>query len=158
MTILQLFSNFLLATAFICSLVACSTAKFSNPEEEQRLRTMSPEPGMALVYFVRPSSYAAPLRMRITCNGTPIGSTHGMRYVYAHLKPGKHEFISKAENKDELLIVTETGKTYFIEQIPKLGLIKARNSIELIDEADGRQKLAKCKLSGDCPAYKSNVE
>jgi len=152
MTILQIFR--ITSLGAVLALTACSTAKIADPAEDQRLRTMAPPEGMALVYFVRPSSLGSAIKMGVTADGVPIGSTHGKRYIFATLKPGKREFVSTAENKDELVLVVEAGKTYFIEQKVKMGIIAARNQIERLEEADGRQKLAKCKLSGDCPAYK----
>lgn len=142
---------FCLAFVWFCS--ACSTAKIAGPEEDQRLRTLTPQPDMALVYVVRPAGVGGAIRMPVTCDGTPIGSTNGKRYIYAFVKPGKREFISKAENKDELVLVIEAGKTYFFEQKVQMGFIMARNQLERLDETQGRKKLAKCKLAGDCPAY-----
>ncbi len=146
------FSQFLFLAAFTALLAACSTAKITD-QEAQRLRSMTPAPGTALVYFVRPMAGATIRRFRVTCDGRPIGLTNGKRYIYTMLKPGKHDFISKAENKDELSIVLNADSTYFIEQIPQMGLFSARNVIKRMDEVTGRKKLSKCKLSGDCPAY-----
>ncbi len=151
MTFRQIFRNTFLGA--MLALTACSTAKIEDPVEDQRLRTQAPPEGMALVYFVRPSSLGAAIKMGVTCDGTAIGSTHGKRYIFSSVKPGKRVFVSSAENKDELVLVVEAGKTYFIEQQVKMGIIAARNRLERLEEAAGRQKLAKCKLSGDCPAY-----
>lgn len=147
------YSALFMIAILACYLTACSTAKLSGPEEDQRLRTMAPAPGMALVYFVRPMAGGAIVRMRVSCDGTSIGSTNGKRYLYALVKPGKHDFISKAENKDELPLVTQPDSTYFVEQIPEMGFFIARNSLKRLSDAEGRKKLAKCKLSGDCAAY-----
>lgn len=138
---------------FAMSILSCSTTKLKNKEEDQHLRTMSPPPDMALFYFVRPSIAGFLVRMGITCDSTPIGSTTGKRYIYAFVKPGKHEFISKSENKAELSIVAEAGNTYFVEQIPKGGWFITRNEIVVVEDSVGRKKLTKCKLSGNCPAY-----
>lgn len=146
-------ARILFLLAAICCLAACSTAKLSGSEEDQRLRTMKPAPGMALIYVVRPLAGGAIVRMRVDCDGTSIGSTNGKRYIYAHVKPGKHDFVSKAENKDELSLVAAADSTYFIEQIPEMGFFIARNSLKRLSDAEGRKKLSKCKLSGDCPAY-----
>lgn len=152
MTVQQIFRTAFFGATLV--LTACSTAKIADPAEDQRLRTMTPPEDMALVYFVRPSSLGSAIKMGVTCDGTLIGSTHGKRYIFATVKPGKREFVSTAENKDDLVLVLEAGKTYFIEQQVKMGIIAARNRLERLEEAEGQQKLAKCKLSGDCLAYK----
>lgn len=143
----------LLLTVFALSLFSCSTTKLANPGEAQRLQNMAPPDGKALIYFIRPSAVGSVVNMKITCDGRHIGSTTGKRYIYALVEPGKREFVSHAENKDELPLVTEAGQTYFIEQKAKMGIVMARTRLERISEEEGRQKLAKCKLSGDCPAY-----
>ncbi|MFN0014950.1 MAG: DUF2846 domain-containing protein [Saprospiraceae bacterium] len=153
MTIQHLFRTTFLGTIVAIGLAACSTTKIEDPAEDLRLRTMKPTEGMALIYFLRPTSAAYGIGMEVTCDGTHIGGNHGKRYFFAHVKPGKRVFVSSAENKAELLLVLDAGKTYFIEQKIKMGILTARNQLERIEEADGRKKLAKCKLSGDCPAY-----
>lgn len=149
----SIFYKFLLLTALAVCLGACSTAKLANPEDDQRLRTMTPPSDMALLYIVRPSAVGSVVRMPVSCDGQSIGSTKGKRYIYALVRPGKHELVSKAENEDNVTVILEAGKTYFFEQQPQMGLVMARNQLERLDDATGRKKLAKCKLSGDCPAY-----
>jgi len=143
MTTNRFLRNPLFATAFFCCLFSCTTTKLSL-EEAQRLQSMSAPNEMALVYFVRPNKFAPTQRMRITCDGAKIGSTQGKQYIYTIVKPGKHDFVSKAENKAMLSIVAEAGKIYFIEQVPKPGILKARNELEGLVEEVGREKLAKC--------------
>lgn len=147
-----LFNSICLLTLSL-SLFSCSTAKLASPGEAERLRSMTPPDDKALVYFFRPAIGGAIIGMNISCDGMHIGSTTGKRYIYTLASPGKHEFVSHAENKDELVLVAEAGKTYFIEQKVKAGIIMPRSSLIRMEEAKGRKRLAKCKLSGDCPAY-----
>ena len=151
MMIQQIFRTTFLGA--VLALAACSTAKIEDPAEQERLRNLTAPADMALVYFVRPAAVGAAISMSVTCDGSPIGATNGKRYIFAYVKPGKREFVSKAENKDELLIELEAGKTYYFEQEVKMGILYARNRLSRLEDADGKRKLAKCKLSGDCPAY-----
>ena len=103
----------------------------------------------ALVYVLRATSFGGAVKFKVSCDDKFVGSTSGMRFVYTIQEPGKHNFISKAENKEELQIVLEGNKTYYIEQVVKMGIIMARNKLVVIDELKGKEKLNKCKLSAD---------
>ena len=113
------------------------------------VREMRPPDGKALVYILRPTSFGGIVIMEVTSNGNYIGATGGGRYIYAILEPGNNTLVSKAENKSELQIVLEAGKTYYFEQKVKMGIIMARNELIRLDDAEGREKLLKCALSKD---------
>lgn len=134
--------------------LGCSTTKMASRDLES-LKTQTPPPNKALVYVVRPSSYGYAVSMSVSCNNMDLGSTSGKRFIYAFLDTGLYRFVSKAENKAELFLKVEAGKTYFIEQKIKMGLMLARCNMENLNESVGRKKLAICKLSGDCSAYVS---
>lgn len=131
---------------------ACSTAKMPASDLE-KIRNQSPPEGRALVYVVRPTSFGYAAVQNITCDNKDIGSTTGQRFIYVYLDSGLHKFSVKAENRPELFLQVVPGKTYFIEEKIKLGLMAARSELERLEDAAGRSKLRLCKLSGDCPAY-----
>ncbi|MDX1910356.1 MAG: DUF2846 domain-containing protein [Saprospiraceae bacterium] len=134
-------------------LAACTSTQLASGESD-KLKSMTAPSDMALVYVIRPSSYGGVVRMELTCDGNNIGSTQGKQFIYTLVPPGKHEFISKSENKDALTMVVEAGKTYFLEQKVSTGWVMARTElVRIMDESKGRQKLGKCKLSSSCPAY-----
>lgn len=116
-----------------------------DPEEIKIKQMMAPNDN-ALVYIVRPAGMGRLIKFKVECNGIEIGYTKGKNFIYAILAPGVHKIVSHAENAAELIIKVEAGKTYFIEQNPKMGFGKARNSLNLLDEDIGRKKLAKCSL------------
>ncbi len=144
----------LAAAAFTLLASSCSSSKLPKTELD-RLRNLQPSAETALIYFVRPVALGAAIRMELTCDGTDIGSTQGKQFVYTLAKPGKHDFTSSAENKARMSMVVEAGKTYFIQQQVEMGLLIARTDLERLGDAEGRQKLARCKLSSDCPTYSS---
>lgn len=147
-----IFRNCFLTAVLASILFSCTTTKLT-PDELGKVRNLQPPPGKALVYFVRPVAAGALLRMHISCDGNSIGSTQGKQFIYAFIDPGQHMFRSKAENKDDLSMLTEPGKTYYFEQIPEMGFFVARNRLERIEDSKGQEKLAKCKMSSKCPAY-----
>jgi len=130
-------------------LVSCSAVGRMPLEVDNMVREMRPPDGKALVYILRPTSFGGIVIMEVTSNGNYIGATGGGRYIYAILEPGNNTLVSKAENKSELQIVLEAGKTYYFEQKVKMGIIMARNELIRLDDAEGREKLLKCALSKD---------
>ena len=60
-----------------------------------------------------------------------------------------HLFLSKAENKSTLELEVEAGKIYYIEQIPTMGFLYARNRLRLLDDVAGQEKLSACTLSAE---------
>jgi hypothetical protein len=107
---------------------------------------MQPPPGKALVYIIRSSVLGLAVGVRVSINDYKIGLTRGRSFLYAILDPGTHIIRSMAENTSEIQLNVEAGKTYFIEQVIKMGVLIARNKIILLDEEYGRQLLNKCKL------------
>lgn len=140
----------LLLLVFVALIMGgCATVGKMPVEMDLKIKEMKSPEGKALVYIVRPSSFGFAIKMTVTCDGEYVGTTAGKRYIYTVLSPGNHLFVSKAENKSELSIVLEEGKTYYLEQQVKMGLIKARNKLVRLDEVEGRNKLSKCSLSDD---------
>ena len=96
----------------------CSAAKwFRAPQEaSDRAKSLTPPEGKALVYVVRLAGIQHALLTAVTCDGTTLGKNGAGRFIYAILDPGSHLFASIAENKGELPLVLEAGKTYYLEQ------------------------------------------
>ena len=140
---------YLIIVIFAAVIASCGSAsKVSSTSEKPAESKLIPAPeGKALVYFVRPKFVGTAINFKVYCDSTYIGFTKGVNYIYTIVEPGKHTLFSQAENKAELQMILEAGKTYFIEQIPQMGAIKARNKLVVLEDADGKAKLEKCKLS-----------
>ena len=130
-------------------MVGCSAVGKMPTAVDLKIRDLHPPEGKALVYVLRPTSIGSIVKMEVTANGQYIGATGGKRYIYTLLDPGKYIFSSKAENTSELHIVLEAGKTYYLEQKVKMGLIMARNELLRLDDIEGHKKLSQCSLSND---------
>ncbi|MNF18318.1 hypothetical protein D3C80_2223300 [compost metagenome] len=59
---------------------------------------------------------------------------------------GQQTLVSSAENDSELKLTAEAGKNYFVWQEVKVGFIKARNSLQVVDDHTGRAGVAESKL------------
>jgi hypothetical protein len=134
--------------------VSCSTTKtVTNVSAPDVSAKMVPIPeGKSVIYIVRPSAFGFAIKFKVLVDDVEIGSTMGTNFIYAIVNPGEHQILSKSENNEKMTLNTEAQKTYFIEQIPTMGLVIARNELKLLDEAVGKEKLSKCKLSSSLKA------
>jgi len=135
--------------ALALSAAGCAMVGTMPKEQGDQARNLTPPEGKALVYVVRPARIGMGVPMTVTCDSVEVGRTGGARFVYAVLDTGAHVFASKAENRSELPIVLEAGKTYYLEQKVTMGLLYARNKLVRLEEKEGREKLLKCYLSND---------
>ena len=126
----------------------CSVQKASL-EADTKSKQLTAPSGKGIVYIIRPNAYGFAVKFKVTCDEKYIGSTVGKRFIYTILDPGKHKIVSKAENDAEIEVNIEADKIYYIEQIPRMGVMMARNKLDLLSEG-GKEKLTKCKLSTDC--------
>lgn len=127
----------------------CSSSKKAGGKSGLPVALVSPPADKAVIYVMRPSALGALINFKVELDGEPLGKTKGKQYFYIFAEPGNRTLVSIAENKSEVPILVESGKTYFFEQEVKMGIVKARNQLVRIDEVDARQKLKKCKLPKD---------
>lgn len=101
----------------------------------------------ALIYVLRPSMIGNKVQSKLAVDGDWKGTNRGDNYFYFTLDPGPHYFCSLAENHSVLKLEVATGKTYYLQQHVRMGLMKARNKLEVMDEEEGKAKLTKAHLS-----------
>ncbi|MBI9038735.1 MAG: DUF2846 domain-containing protein [Bacteroidales bacterium] len=145
----------IIGTVILIFLFGCGAPK-ATMQLDTKAKQLKPSADKALVYVIRPSALGCAIGMKVSVNDTYIGTTGGKRYIYTFLDPGKYSITSKAENEAEILIEVQAGKTYYIEQIPKMGWLSARNQLEPLSETEGQNKISKCKLSTKCEALNKN--
>ena len=113
---------------------------------QEDAKKMTPPEGKALVYFLRPSKLGTMIPFTITYDDKLAGQMRGNRFIYSVIEPGNHKIITTGGEKDAMLDLTmEANKTYFVELIPKMGVVLARVKMELMTEEEGRLKLEKCR-------------
>ena len=115
--------------------------------QDEIAKNLQPVDGKAIVYIVRPSSLGSLIKMGVDCDGQRIGSTKSKQYLYTIVNPGSHTFSSKAENRSTLNVTLNSGGIYYIEQQVKMGIAIARNKLQLLSDAEGKNKLNECTLS-----------
>ena len=124
----------------------CASVPMASVERDAQAKTFSVKPDKANIYVYRNESLGATVKVDIDLDGNQIGETVAKSYFSVEVAPGKHMLISRAENDSVLEVITETGKNYFVWQEMKMGLLYARNKLQLVDDATGKAGVSECKL------------
>ena len=118
-----------------------------------------PEPGKALVLFMRPSSVGFAVASSVYDAPDEdtrfIGVVRSKQKMAYQAEPGVHRFMVIAENADFLDATLEAGKTYYVLIQPRMGVWKARFSLfPLHNHADPGDTLQ----SPDFPKWNAKTE
>jgi len=88
-----------------------------------------PEDGKALVHFMRPSNYGGAIQSTIYNESNYLGTVSAQTRVAYQADPGKHMFMVIGENADFLEANLLENKTYYVLVSPRMGVWKARFSL-----------------------------
>jgi hypothetical protein len=147
----------LIALTFILTAAGCSS--FSGPVVKssealkEKSRQLSPPPGRAAVYVIRPQQFvAAGQAIPVFIDHDRFGSLPPGTYLYGEVMPREH-ILESAEmtgvkKAASLRFKADEGTCYFFITKVKMG-IGGILSLESVSEEEGRKRIAKYKLSGD---------
>lgn len=92
-----------------------------------------PEPGKALVVFMRPSMFGGAIQSSVYDTSEQgdkfIGIVSTKTKIAYQADPGDHLFMVIAENADFMVAHLDAGKTYYTLISPRMGVWKARFSL-----------------------------
>ena len=131
----------------LCVLLSSSSLAFAGSALMSRADPNPvPEPGKALVVFLRPSFYGGAISSSIY--DAPDGSTRFLGVmkqkdkVAVQMEPGAHRLMVVSENADFLDANLDAGKTYYVLVKARPGVWKARFSLVPIhNRADAEYSL-----------------
>ena len=109
-------------------------------------RRVEPAEGMALVYVFRPAVVGAAIKTWAFADDQVIGVSKPKGYYFAQVEPGKRIIWAKAENTSAVEIELQAGETYYFQTKIKIGINKARVSIEQITPEQAEPLFAKCSF------------
>jgi hypothetical protein len=93
----------------------------------------TPQPGKALVVFMRPSSLGGAIQSSVYDTHEKgdkfIGIVSSKAKIAYQAEPGEHLFMVIAENADFMVAHLDAGKTYYALVSPRMGVWKARFSL-----------------------------
>ena len=128
-------------------LVGCASVPMAGVEEDTQAKQFQPPADKAAIYVFRNGSLGGAIKMPVFINGTKIGINVAKTYLYKEVEPGTYIIVAKAEKNSELELTVEAGKNYFIWQQVRMGVMKARNTIHLVDEEKGKAGVMECELA-----------
>ena len=124
----------------------CASVKMADESQDAQAKTFQVTPDKANIYVYRNESMGAGVKMPVALNGKPVGQTVAKSYLMLSVPAGQQTLVSSAENDSELKLTAEAGKNYFVWQEVKVGFIKARNNLQVVDDKTGRAGVAESKL------------
>lgn len=124
---------------------ACESLDVHYKTDTDKTEHPTPDapPDKALIYVVRPTMSGNKIQTKLAVDGQFKGVNRGNNYFFFTLVPGEHYFCSQAENRSVLSMKVEAGKTYYLQQQIKMGVMKARNKVVVLSAEEGQKALAK---------------
>jgi len=123
-------------------LTGCASTRQFVPFPEQSQRVQDPSKGR--IYVMRPAGLGAAITMNVSDGGKPIGKTGPHGFLCWERDPGDTIVIGTAEGASQAPLTVQSGNVYYIFQHVRMGLLMARNELEVVDEDKGRKVLKKC--------------
>jgi len=120
---------------------------YSSDTDKSKHPTPEQPSDKALIYVLRPSMMGNKIQTKLAVDGDWKGVNRGNNYFFITLDPGEHYFCSESENHSVMKLNVEAGKTYYVQQHIRMGMMKARNKIEPMTDEEGKAKLASAHLS-----------
>jgi len=123
--------------------------------------TIAPEAGKAVVVFMRPSRFGGAIQSSVfdvtTDKNVLVGVVSSKTKVAYPVSPGEHLFMVVSESADFMKADLEAGKTYYANVTPRMGVWKARFSLDPVNKneinsAEFKAWVSECKLTEKTPA------
>lgn len=148
MTRLTRLSSIALA-AFALGLAGCEGTVQHMREVPAAAAPAAPEPGKAMVVFMRPSGLGFAVQssvFEIKDNFPSLVGIVAAKTKVAHqVAPGKYLFMVIGENADFMTAEVAAGRTYYVRVEPRMGMWKARFGLQPVAQKD----LAGAELASD---------
>ena len=129
------------AAAFVLSGCASTHQFVALPDQTKSIDNHE----KARIYVMRPESIGCAVSMEVKDNEQVIGKTGGHGFLCWERQPGKVTISGSAENTSTVDLEVAKGLSYYIWQEVKMGILMARNKLQILDEPKGKEMLGKCK-------------
>lgn len=131
------------------TLPGCASVPMDDPKQDAALKTFTVAPGQAGLFIYRDQILGSAVKLDVQVDGTPLGQTAVMTYLYTPVTPGRHLVSSSARNNASLEVDIEPGSLAYVRQQLEMG---PRVGLYLVGEEEGRQGVQACKLALNTPA------
>lgn len=130
----------LFAVLSILVISACASASLSTSQQDLVAKEFTAAPSnKSNLYIFRDEFIGALVPMKVSLDDQVLGSTSGNTYFFLTVDPGTHKITSDAENLSELEVDLKPGEEYYVWQEVKMGLLFARNKLQLVSEERGQK-------------------
>lgn len=150
----------LVCAVFVLALfTGCASVKMESKEASDKAKQFAqPQPGKSGLYTYRDSLVGKALKKDIWVDGKCIGESAPDVFFYTEVPGGKHVISTESEfSPNDLSLLVEAGRNYFIRQYIKLGVFVGGAGLELMPEAEGKAAVAKLEMAtpGACSKPRS---
>ncbi len=125
----------------------CASVPMADPAQDAAAKAFAVPPGKSRIYVYRNESIGAAITMDVFIDGRPLGQTVSKTYLVTDVNPGPHKILAKSENDDLLDLTTVAGRIYYVWQEVKMGLLYARNKLQLVDDKTGQAGIMESRLA-----------
>ena len=149
-------NKFLILTAISSVMIGCASVPTSNNESTQLIKQVNtPQTGHSGLYIFRSNSViGGALKKDIWVDGNCIGESARGIFFYEEVKGDQeHQIATESEfSPNILLLKTEQGKNYFVQQYIKPGAFVGGANLKVVDETTGKTEIQKLQLAqkGKC--------
>ena len=141
--------SWIITVFFFATLLGCASVPMGDPEQDAALKTFTVPPGQAGLFIYRDQIFGSAVKLDVQVDGTPLGQTAVMTYLFTPVTPGKHVVSSSAKNTASLELNIEPDSVAYVRQQLEMG---PRVDLYLMGEEEGRQGVQACKLAKNTPA------
>lgn len=135
-------------------LTGCATVKMGDKAASQQAKQFpQPSAGQAGLYVYRDSAFGAALKKDIWVDGKCLGESAPNVFFFTEVAPGQRKVSTESEfSPNDLALMVEAGKNYFVRQFIKMGLFVGGAGLETVPEEQGKAAVSKLELaaSGTC--------
>lgn len=128
----------------------CASVPMASKEKTEIAKKFNPpSAGNSGLYLYRSGIFGAALKKDIWVDGKCVGETAPNTFFYEEVKGGQeHKISTESEfSPNDLLLKTEPGKNYFIQQYIKIGVLVAGAGLELVNDEKGQQSIHELEMA-----------
>jgi len=150
-----MYKKLVLLTITSALFVGCTSVPMETDVRANLAKEFNPPlEGSAGLYIYRDSSFGGALKKDVWVDGKCIGETAPDVFFYEEVSANEeHKVSTESEfSSNDLIILVEQSKNYFIRQYIKLGLFVGGAGVELVTEEKGKEAVKDLGLAkkGTC--------
>lgn len=140
-----------LALLVLATAIGCTSVPMAPLDLDASAKLFEPPADKARIYVYRNEVLGGAIPMSLSLDGTHMGGTGPKTFHMWDVEPGEHTITSEAENTSVLTLETQAGRTYYLWQEVKVGVLWARCDLREVDEGRGRAGVLECKMAQSTP-------